>query len=87
AGARRERADARSAAAPLRARIREIEASLEKLSREDGLIEKRLADPATYARFKPEDIAWANSRRAAIARETAALEEEWLEIAARLDAA
>jgi ATP-binding cassette subfamily F protein 3 len=87
AGARRERADARSAAAPLRARIREIEARLETLSREAGLIEKRLADPATYARFKPEDITWANSRRAAIARETAALEEEWLDIAARLDAA
>jgi len=87
AGARRERADARSAAAPLRARIREIEASLGKLAREDALIGKRLSDPATYARFKPEDIAWANSRRAAIARETAALEEEWLDIAARIDAA
>ena len=58
-----------------------------KLSREDALIEKRLSDPDTYARFKPEDIAWANTRRAAIAKETATLEEEWLEVSARLEAA
>ncbi|NMJ40377.1 ABC-F family ATP-binding cassette domain-containing protein [Roseomonas sp. JC162] len=87
AGARRERAETRVATAPLRARIKEIEQSLEKLAREDALIEKRLSDPDTYARFKPEDIAWANTRRAAIAKDTAALEEEWLEVSARLEAA
>lgn len=87
AEARRERADARSANAPLRARLKAVEATLEKLAREDGLIEKRLSDPATYARFKPEDIAWANTRRAAIAKEVAALEEEWLDLSARLEAA
>ena len=87
AGARRDRAEARIATAPLRARLKEIEAGLEKLAREDALIEKRLADPATYARFKGEDIAWANARRAVIAKEVAALEEEWLEISARLEAA
>ena len=87
AEARRERAGTRIATAPLRARLKEIEAGLEKLNREDALIEKRLSDPATYARFKPEDIAWANTRRAAIAKEVAALEEEWLDISARLEAA
>lgn len=87
AEARRERAGTRVATAPLRARLKEIEASLDKLAREDTLIEKRLADPDTYARFKPEDIAWANTRRAAIAKEVAALEEEWLDISARLEAA
>ncbi|MBR0671933.1 ABC-F family ATP-binding cassette domain-containing protein [Neoroseomonas soli] len=87
AEARRERAGARIATAPLRARLKEVEAALDRLSREDGLIEKRLSDPDTYARFKPEDIAWANTRRAAIAKEVAALEEEWLELSARLDAA
>jgi len=86
-GARRDRAEARAATAPLRARLREIEAELEKLGREGALIEKRLADPATYARFKGEDIAWAQARRAAIAKGIAALEEEWLELAARLEAA
>ncbi len=63
AGARRDRADARVATAPLRARVKEIEAALEKFAREDALISKRLADPETYARFKPEDITWANTRR------------------------
>ena len=87
AGARRERAEARSASAPLRARLKAVEAGLERLQREDALIEKRLADPATYARFKPGDITWANTRRAAIAKEIAALEEEWLDLAARLEAA
>jgi ATP-binding cassette subfamily F protein 3 len=87
AEARRDRAGSRSATAPLRARIKEIEARLATLAKEDALIEKRLADPATYARFKPEDIAWANTRRAAIAKAVAMLEEEWLEVSARLEAA
>ncbi len=87
AEARRERAGTRVATAPLRARLKEVEAALDKLSREDGLIEKRLSDPTTYARFKPEDITWANTRRAAIAKDVVALEEEWLELSAQLDAA
>ncbi|WP_137125617.1 ABC-F family ATP-binding cassette domain-containing protein [Roseomonas sp. HF4] len=87
AEARRDRAGSRTATAPLRARIKEIEARLGTLAKEDALIEKRLADPATYARFKPEDIAWANTRRVAIAKAVAMLEEEWLEVSARLEAA
>ncbi len=87
AGGRKERAGARVQTAPLRARLKDIEANLERLTRESALIEKRLADPATYARFKPEDISWANARRAIIARQTAALEEEWLEVSAQLEAA
>jgi ATP-binding cassette subfamily F protein 3 len=67
--------------------LKEVEGALEKLAREDALIEKRLSDPGTYARFKPEDIAWANTRRAAIAKEVAVLEEEWLDLSARLEAA
>jgi ATP-binding cassette subfamily F protein 3 len=87
AGARRERAGTRVATAPLRARLKEVEAAMERLAREDALIEKRLSDPATYARFKPEDITWANTRRAAIAKDVAALEEEWLDLSAQLEAA
>ena len=87
AGARRERAGARVATAPLRARLKEGEAALDKLAREDALIDKRLSDPETYARFKPEDITWATTRRAAIAHQVAQLEEEWLDLSARLDAA
>ena len=67
--------------------MKEVESALDRLAREDALIEKRLSDPATYARFKPEDITWANTRRAAIAREVEALEEEWLALGEKLEAA
>jgi len=87
ASERRDRAEARAQAAPLRQRLKEIEKALERLGLEAKLIEKRLADPETYAKRKAEDIAWATTRRAAIARETGVLEEEWLELSERLDAA
>jgi ATP-binding cassette subfamily F protein 3 len=85
AEARRERAENRAALQPLRARLKAVEAALEKLGKEGALIEKRLADPDTYARFKAEDIAWANTRRAAIGKEVAGLEEEWLELSEKLE--
>jgi ATP-binding cassette subfamily F protein 3 len=84
---RRERAENRAQLAPLRQRLKDIEKLLERLGLEAKLIEKRLADPETYAKRKAEDIAWATTRRAAIAKETAALEEEWLSLSERLDAA
>jgi ATP-binding cassette subfamily F protein 3 len=87
ADVRRDRAETRAAQAPLRARVKEIEVRLDRLHREAALIESKLADPATYARFKSEDIAWAGTRRAAIAREVEALEQEWLELQERLEAA
>jgi ATP-binding cassette subfamily F protein 3 len=87
AAERRERAESREKLAPLRQRLKEVEKQLERLGLEAKLIEKRLADPETYAKRKAEDIAWATTRRAAIARETAALEEEWLALSESLDAA
>jgi ATP-binding cassette subfamily F protein 3 len=87
AAERRERAENRAQLAPLRQRLKEVEKLLERLGLEAQLIEKRLADPETYAKRKAEDIAWATTRRAAIAKETAALEEEWLTLSERLDAA
>ncbi len=84
---RRDRAATRAQLAPLRARLREVEKALEKLTLEARLIEKRLADPETYAKRKAEDIAWATTRRAAIGKEMAALEEEWLVLSEQLDAA
>jgi ATP-binding cassette subfamily F protein 3 len=87
AAERRERAGTRAQLAPLRQRLKEVEKQLERLGLEAGLIEKRLADPETYAKRKAEDIAWATTRRAAIAKEVAALEEEWLALSERLDAA
>jgi len=87
AAERRERAENRAQLAPLRQRLKEVEKLLEKLGLEAKLIEKRLADPETYAKRKAEDIAWATTRRAAIAKETASLEEEWLTLSEQLDAA
>jgi ATP-binding cassette subfamily F protein 3 len=84
---RRDRAENRARQAPLRQRLKEVEKLLERLGLEAKLIEQRLADPATYAKRKAEDIAWATTRRAAIAREVAALEEEWLMLSEGLDAA
>jgi len=87
AAERRERAENRAQLAPLRQRLKEVERQLEKLGLEAALIEKRLGDPETYAKRKAEDIAWATTRRAAIAKETAGLEEEWLTLSEQLDAA
>ena len=77
----------RARLAPLRQRLKEIEKLLERLGLEAQLIEKRLSDPDTYAKRKAEDIAWATTRRAAVAKETAMLEEEWLALSEQLDAA
>ncbi|WP_431281599.1 ABC-F family ATP-binding cassette domain-containing protein [Humitalea sp. 24SJ18S-53] len=84
---RRGKATVRAAAAPLRARAKEIEARLERLGLEGKLIEKRLSDPATYAKHSPADIAWAKRKQASIAKEAAGLEEEWLEVQAKLEPA
>ncbi|WP_458094674.1 ABC-F family ATP-binding cassette domain-containing protein [Roseomonas sp. WA12] len=81
------RAATRAAMAPIRERVKEIEARMEKLRLEDRLLEKKLSNTETYARFKPSDIAWANTRRAAIASTMAKLEEEWLELSEKLEAA
>jgi ATP-binding cassette subfamily F protein 3 len=84
---RRARAEARAALAPIKARIAEIEARLERLHAESRLIEAKLSDPERAARLTPKDIAFAGGRRALIAKEAAALEEEWLDLSARAEAA
>jgi ATP-binding cassette, subfamily F, member 3 len=84
---RRERAEARTALAPLRERLRRVEAALAKLSAEAGTIDAALNDPRLYAGNNADLIARATARRAAIARETEALEAEWLELSEKLDAA
>ena len=84
---RRERAENRQALAPLRQRVAKVEAEMAKLQKEAALLEKKLGDPDTYARFKAEDIAWATQRQGAIAKQVAALEEEWLELQEKLEAA
>ena len=84
---RRDRAEARAANAPLRKRAKDAEAKLAKLAAERAQIEARLADPALYAPGKAEKVTEAQTRLAAINRETEAAELDWLEAAEALEAA
>jgi len=86
-GDRRARAEARAALAPLRRRAEEAERRLARLAAERAELETKLACPSLYAGpGKAEEIARASARLAAIARETAAAEEAWLEAQAALEA-
>ena len=76
---RRERAESRAALAPLRRQAREAEALIAKLTSERTALEARLADPVLYAPGRAADVAAANTRLAAIARDIAAAEAAWLE--------
>ena len=84
---RRDRAEARAATAPLRKKAKDAEARLAKLTAERAKIEARLADPAIYADGGAAQVTAAQTRLAAIGRETEAAELEWLEAAEALDAA
>jgi ATP-binding cassette subfamily F protein 3 len=76
---RRGRAEARVQSAPLRRQARDAEAALSRLAAERAAIEARLANPAIYAPGRTAEVTAANTRLAAIARETEAAEMAWLE--------
>ncbi len=84
---RRERADARTALAPLRKQARDAEARLAKLAAERAAIEKMLTDPELYVPTRKAEIAAANARLAAISKLAAAAEAEWLAAEEALEAA
>jgi ATP-binding cassette, subfamily F, member 3 len=84
---RRERADARTALAPLRKQARAAEARLAKLAAERASIEKMLTDPELYVATRKSEIAAANARLAAISKLAAAAEAEWLAAEEALEAA
>ncbi len=84
---RRNRVEAREALAPLRRAARSAEQRMAALTTERKQIEARLGDAKFYARATPEEIAALNQRLAAIAREAAAAEEEWLVAEASLEEA
>ncbi len=85
--ARRERADARAATAPLRRQAREAEARIASLAAERAAVEARLADPAFYGAARAADITAAQQRLAAIARAVEAAEAAWLAAEAALEEA
>jgi len=84
---RRERAEARAAVAPLRKRARDAESRIARLREEKLKIEAKLADPSLYAANRVAEVTAANTRLAAIARETAIAEEEWLAAEEALESA
>ena len=75
---RRDRAEARQNVAPLRRQAKAAEALMARLAAERAVIEAKLADPAIYAPGRAAEITAANTRLAAIARETNAAETAWL---------
>ena len=88
---RKERAEARAASkaalAPLRDRVAQIEADMARMGKEAEIIAKKLADPATHARFKPSDIAKVSQRHGFLTKQVKVLEEEWLSLQEQLEAA
>ncbi len=77
---RRQRAEQRRALAPLRKRAQDAEAILQHLAAERAALESRLADPRLYASGTgtAAEITRINTRLAALAREQATTEEDWL---------
>jgi ATP-binding cassette, subfamily F, member 3 len=64
--------------APLRRRAKEAEARIARLASEKTRIEATLADPALYAPGRAGDVTEAQTRLAAVKRESAAAEAEWM---------
>jgi ATP-binding cassette subfamily F protein 3 len=84
---RRDRAEQRVNLAPLRDRLKKVEAAMAKLGEEAATLDAALTDPRLYANNKTDLIARATTRRAAVTRELEALETEWLELTEKLEAA
>jgi ATP-binding cassette subfamily F protein 3 len=84
---RRGRAENRQALAPLRARATQIEGDLSKAQLQAQLIARKLADPETYTRFGASEIAKVTQKQVFLSRQIAKLEEEWLELQEKLEAA
>lgn len=84
---RKERAEARAALAPLRERVTKIEAEMAKMQREADLIAKKLSDPETHTRFPVAEIAKVTQKHGLLLKQIGVLEEEWLELQEKLEAA
>ena len=87
ANERRGKAENRQALAPIKERLKQIEAQIAKLTEEAATIDKALADPRLYANSKTDLINRATARRAAISKILPPLETEWLELTEKLEAA
>ncbi|MFZ4409327.1 MAG: ABC-F family ATP-binding cassette domain-containing protein [Paracraurococcus sp.] len=84
---RRGKAESRQALAPIKDRIKQLDAQIAKLQDEAATIDKALADPRLYAGNKTDLINRATTRRAVIAKILSTLENEWLELQEKLELA
>ncbi len=75
---RKERADARAAAAPMRKRAKDAETRLTKLAAERARLQNLLEDPALYVPSRGPEVTATKTRLAAVIREEQAAEREWL---------
>ena len=76
---RREGAAARAALAPLKQEVRALEARIAKLTAERAELERRLADPATYAGNGAGGVVELQTKLAEVARRIAEAEEAWID--------
>ncbi len=84
---RKGRVENRAALAPLKDRLKQLEAQIAKLTEEAMTIDKALADPRLYANNKTDLVNRATARRAAIGKILPPLENEWLELTEKLEMA
>ncbi len=75
-GERRAAAERRRELAPLRRRVHDAQKLVEQLTAEQRTVERRLADPITYA--GSDDVAVLVQRQAELARRLAEAEAHWL---------
>ncbi len=76
---RRQGAAARAALAPLRREVKGLEAAIARLTEERAEIERRLADPRTYAGNGSDAVVELRTRLAELARRITESEEAWLD--------
>jgi ATP-binding cassette subfamily F protein 3 len=82
---RRNASERRSQTAPIRKKIKEVEALVEKLQKEIQVIDAKLGDSSLYSR-NPTEAAFLAKSRSETAKKLAAAEDSWLAATSELEA-
>ncbi len=86
-GRRRQEAERRQLLQPLRARLDELDAELERLSAEKSGLEQRLADPGLYEESEKERLRDLLLHRGRLERAMEQAETAWMEVSESLETA
>ena len=84
---KREEAERRNRLTPVRNRIAQCDADLERLAAETATVQAELAAPEIYAESNKERLRRLLDRQTTLARETAAVEGTWMAASEELEAA